>query len=106
MRPDKPIIYEVKIEPVAEKSAYRITWLNPDTQTQGAFTQAGINLTAEELESFQTQHANHLALGQKLFRFLDGDARHLQSALDEAAKQGESLLLQLRASQEVADWPF
>lgn len=97
------LTYEVKIEPITDKNAYRVTWLDVAAQTQDVFTQAGINLTPEELESFQTQHANHLAFGQKLFRFLDGDARHLQRALDEAAKQGESLLLQLRASQEVSE---
>jgi len=37
---------------------------------------------------------------------LDGDARHLQRALDEAAQEGESLQLYLRACQEVADLPF
>lgn len=49
---------------------------------------------------------HHLGLGQKLFRFLDGDGRHLQRCLEEAGKLSEPLTLQLRAAKEIADWPF
>jgi hypothetical protein len=101
-----PVIYEIRIDPVENKNGYRLTWRNLAAQTQEVFEQADINLTPTELENFWKQQANHLALGQKLFRFLDGDARHLQRALDEADQHGEPLVLQLRAGKEVADWPF
>ncbi len=49
---------------------------------------------------------HQLSIGNRLFRFLDGEGRHLQRALEQAAKQGEPLLLHLRACQVLADLPF
>jgi len=45
MRSDQPITYEIKIEPITDKNAYRVTWREVAAQTRDAFTQAGINLT-------------------------------------------------------------
>ncbi|RPI70904.1 MAG: hypothetical protein EHM45_24245, partial [Desulfobacteraceae bacterium] len=41
-----------------------------------------------------------------MFRFLDGDARHLQGALARARALGLPLTLQLCAEDRTADWPF
>lgn len=98
------IIYEVTIEP-GEEDRFPITWLNVEANTEDSFSQAA-EITVEETESLWEQPEYQLSIGEKLFRFLDGDARHLQRALDEANKQGESLSLHLRACQQTADWPF
>lgn len=101
-----PVIYKVKIEPIPKKDAFGITWTNVGKQTDDYFEQSDFFLTPDEVERLWLTVKHQLGIGQKLFRFLEGDARHLHRALDEAAKQGEALLLQLRACKEVADWPF
>jgi len=101
-----PIHYEVKIDRNADQKTYHIRWRNLAAQTENAFAQADYGLTREEAERLWLKPEYHHALGQKLFRFLDGDGRHLQRSLDEAAKLSEPLTLQLRAAKEIADWPF
>jgi hypothetical protein len=101
-----PINYEVIIDLNADQKAYHIRWRNLAAQTENSFVQANHGLTHEEVEHLWLKPEYHHALGQKLFRFLDGDARHLQRSLDEAAKLSEPLTLQLRAAKEIADWPF
>ncbi len=101
-----PVVYEIRIDPANAPHAYRLRWRNLATQTENSFTQSNHTLTREEVEHLWLKPEYHHALGQKLFRFLDGDARHLQRSLDEAAKLSEPLTLQLRAAQEITDWPF
>jgi hypothetical protein len=101
-----PVHYEVKIDLNADQKTYHIRWRNLVAQTENVFAQADHALTREEVEHRWLKPEYHHALGQKLFRFLDGDARHLQRSLDEAAKLSEPLTLQLRAGKEIADWPF
>jgi tetratricopeptide (TPR) repeat protein len=101
-----PVVYEIRIDPADTPPAYRLCWRNLAAQTENTFIQSNHALTREEVEHLWLKPKHHHALGQKLFRFLDGDARHLTRALDEAAHQGEPLLLHLRAAKEIADWPF
>jgi tetratricopeptide (TPR) repeat protein len=101
-----PVNFEVKVESLADQSSYRLTWRNLSTQTQDAFVQSQHALTREEVEQLWLEPQHQLRLGQKLFRFLDGDARHLQRALYEAAQHGEPLTLHVRPAKELADWPF
>lgn len=99
------VTYEVTIAPATAPDSFTITWRNHAAQTQETFAQGDHLLHAEELKDWE-RPAKHLALGHKLFHFLDGDAHHLQRALDEANQHSESLLLYLRACSEIADWPF
>jgi len=101
-----PVIYEVKIVLNADQKTYHLRWRNLVAQTENSFAQANHGLTREEVERLWLKPEYHHALGQKLFRFLDGDGRHLQRSLDEAAKLSEPLTLHLRAGKEIADWPF
>ncbi|RIK77658.1 hypothetical protein DCC62_09130 [candidate division KSB1 bacterium] len=98
------VIYTVNIDRNA--NGYKITWRNLAAQTENSFTQSDHILTREEVERLWLIPKHHHALGQKLFRFLDGDARHLTRSLEEAAKLSEPLTLYLRAAKELADWPF
>lgn len=49
---------------------------------------------------------NQLKIGEKLFRFLDGDNHHLQQALKEADSHAKTLQLHLFLCRETANWPF
>lgn len=99
-------IYDVQIQSNNQPDTYRIIWKNIQQQSQDYFDQSDHLLTeAEASRQWQmTEYQQHI--GQKLFRFLDGDGRHLTRALAEAAQQGEALILHLRACEPVRDWPF
>jgi hypothetical protein len=101
-----PVAYEVRVDPMAGQPAYRICWRRLAAPEENSFSQAEHHLTREEAERLWLMPAHHHALGQKLFRFLDGDARHLTRGLEEAAKLSEPLILYLRAAKQIADWPF
>jgi tetratricopeptide (TPR) repeat protein len=104
------IIYKVTIEP-AEKEAgkenlFRITWYNIETNTRDFFEQSAGEIMQDETWRVWRNPLYQLNIGRKLSRFLDGDFRHLQRALDEASQQGESLHLHLYTCNQAADWPF
>ena len=101
-----PVAYQVTIEPTDTNGKFRITWHNLETNTADHFDQSAIEITPDEADKLWQKLPYQLTIGKKLFGFLDGDAGYLQRALDEAARQGESLQLYLRACQEVADLPF
>lgn len=104
------IIYKVTIEP-AEKEAgkenrFRITWHNVEANTGDFFERSAGEILQDETWRVWQNPLNQLNIGRKLFRFLDGDSRYLQRALEEANQQGESLHLHLHACSQTADWPF
>jgi hypothetical protein len=101
-----PVIYEVRIDSTDNPKSFRIQWHNLAAQSKDAFTQSDHAPTSDEVQRLWLKPECHHALGQKLFRFLDSDARHLQRALNEAADHGEPLILQLLPCKEAADWPF
>jgi tetratricopeptide (TPR) repeat protein len=104
------IIYKVIVEQ-AEKEAgkenlFRITWYNAETNTENFFEQSAREIMQDKTWRAWKNPLYQLDIGSKLFRFLDGDFRHLQRALDEAGQQGESLHLLLHTCNQAADWPF
>ena len=99
------IIYNVTIEPTGKENQYHITWHNPKTNTVNSFDQEA-EITPEETQRLWQWPQCQLDIGQKLFRFLDGEAHHLQQALDQSNRQGESLQIHLRTCKQTADWPF
>lgn len=101
-----PITYDIKIEPTKTENSFRITWTNLATQQENSFDQSAVAINREEIARHWLQTEYQLPIGNLLYRFLDGEGRHLQRALEEAAKQGEPLLLHLRACQALADMPF
>ncbi len=102
-----PVIYNVTVEHTGEGSLFHITWHNMETDTVDSFN-GEIEMTPEETQSLWQLEHYQLPIGEKLFRFLDGDARHFKRALDEARHQGESLQVYLRppSCNQTADWPF
>ena len=98
-------IYNVTIKPMENENGFRITWYNVESNTVDSFEQV-TDISPEETQR-QWHHPEHqLDIGEKLFRFLDGDARHFLRALNEAHEQGESLQVHLLPCQQTADWPF
>lgn len=92
-----PITYEIKIEPTANKNSFRIIWTNLAIQQENSFDQSAVDIDRKEIARHWLQAKHQLPIGNRLFRLLDGEGRYLHRALDEAAKQGEPLLLHLRA---------
>ena len=101
-----PIVYQVTISPAKEKHLFNITWYNRQTREKNSFTHSAAEITTEEIERLWQKLQYQLDIGGKLYRFLDGDARHLERALQESAHQAEPLILQLCTCKETADWPF
>ncbi len=100
------IIYKVTIAPIKKEGWFNITWYNVEACTGDSFDASAADMTPEELERLWQKPQHRLEIGRKLFRFLDGDSRYLQRALDEASHHGESLQLHLCACNKTADWPF
>jgi len=100
-----PVIYNIIIKPTAKEKIFQVTWHNVETNVQDCFTQEA-EITPEETRYLWKKPDYQVSIGEKLFRFLDGDARHLARALKEANQQGESLHVYLRTCKETADWPF
>jgi tetratricopeptide (TPR) repeat protein len=104
------IIYKITIDPAAKEagkeSRFRITWHNVETNKEDFFEQPAREIMQDKTWRAWQNPLYQLEIGSKLFRFLDGDSRHLQRALDEASQQGESLHLLLHTCNQVADWPF
>jgi hypothetical protein len=100
-----PVIYNVTIEHTGDENRFHISWHNAEANTEDSFYQM-TDITPEETENLWEQPEHQSAIGQKLFRFLDGDARHFRRALEQAHQQGEVLQVYLRACQQTADWPF
>lgn len=99
------IKYEVKV--AQEKgNQFHITWFDKKNSKKDSFLQEALGITVEELNKLQYNPGDGLEIGRKLFRFLDGDARHLKRALEQADQQGESLQVYLNACEQTTDWPF
>lgn len=99
------IIYNVTIESTGEENRFQVTWYDVESNSQDCFT-GEIDITPKETQLLWQQPEYQLTIGQKLFRFLDGDARLFIRALDRANHQGESLLVYLFTCNKTADWPF
>jgi tetratricopeptide (TPR) repeat protein len=100
------IIYKVTIAPTEVEKHFRITWHNVETNKVDFFDQSAKQIIKATAEGRWQNPLYQLETGCELFRFLDGDSRHLQRALDEAEKHGQPLQLHLSACNEAADWPF
>jgi tetratricopeptide (TPR) repeat protein len=99
------IIYDVIIETTKKKNRFHITWHNLKTSKVDSFEQES-EITREESQRLWQWPRCQLPIGEKLFRFLDGDNRHFQQGLDQAKHLGEPLQIHLRACKQTADWPF
>ena len=99
------VIYDVTIKFVETENIFNVAWKNVETNTEDSFNQAA-EITPEETEELWQYRVYQLTIGQKLFRLLDGDARHFVRALGQANRQGEILQVYLRTCSQTADWPF
>jgi tetratricopeptide (TPR) repeat protein/MinD-like ATPase involved in chromosome partitioning or flagellar assembly len=100
------VSYRVTITPAEKENAFNICWINLRTNTLDCFVQESPGITARDVDRLWQNQVNALEIGRKLFRFLDGEARHLERALEESAQQSEPLLLLLSPCKESEDLPF
>jgi len=100
------IVYQVTISPAKEKHLFNITWYNRQTRKENSFSHSAAEITTEDIERLWQLPKYQLEIGGKLYRFLDGDARHLERALKKAGHKAEPLILHLCTCKETADWPF
>ena len=99
------VAYKVRLTS-AEENQYRITWENEQNRQVESFLQEVPKISAEDLNKLQYDPDFGLEIGRKLFRFLDGNSRNLERALDEAGQYGENLVLYLEACTDLSHWPF
>jgi hypothetical protein len=99
------IIYNVTIEPTETVNRFQVTWHDVERNSTDCFI-GEIDISLKETQLLWQQSQFQPAIGQKLFRFLDGDSRHFMRALDLANQQGEPLLVYLFTCKKTADWPF
>ena len=99
------IIYNVSIKPAKEQNSFHITWHNKDTQATNSFYRES-EITLEESQRLWQWPRYQMSIGEKLFRFLDGDNHYFQQALDQANRLGEKLQIHLRTCKQTSDWPF
>jgi tetratricopeptide (TPR) repeat protein len=102
------IIYNITIESAGKdkENLFHITWQKKGTKQKNGFDQKAKDITKEEVERLWQQPKHQFTIGNKLFRFLDGNNGYLQQALEEAIRKGEPLQLNLCPCNQVADWPF
>jgi hypothetical protein len=99
------IIYNVTIKPSEEEKRFQVTWHNPETNPVNSFERES-EITLEESQRMWQWSRCWLPIGEKLFRFLNGDNHHFQQALNRANQLGEPLQIHLRTCKQNADWPF
>jgi tetratricopeptide (TPR) repeat protein len=99
------VIYGVTVEPTGKENIFRITWHKQGSDIIDSFEGAA-EVVSEEIHRFWHQSRYQMDIGRKLFRFLDGEARHLHRALQKAGQQGKPLQLHLYPCNQILDWPF
>jgi len=99
-------VFKVTIQAADKPGYYSIAWEDKQTRSRETFTQTATELTEEELTRLWYERPYQMAIGQKLFRFLDGDRHFFEQALSQARKQAADLILQLVTGPETDNWPF
>ena len=97
---------KVTVSPTGQEDRFQVTWYDVEAESEDSFEQPAGEITAREVESSWEHPAHQTGVGELLFRFLDGDARHLKRALDKAGRRGGALRLHLLTCPAAADWPF
>jgi tetratricopeptide (TPR) repeat protein len=100
------ISYRVTITPTGKENLFEICWFDLTKSTEDCFVQAGPDFVAPGIDRWWQNQEGALNIGRELFKFLDGNARHFQRVLAEANGQGKPLYLQLKTSDQTADWSF
>lgn len=100
-----PVIYNITIEPTDRKNYFHITWYNVGTNVIIHFDQEA-DIMPDETQLLWQKSSQLLAIGQKIFRFLDGDSHYMKKALDESVRYGEPLIIWQSTNEKIAEWPF
>ncbi len=100
-----PVKYNITIKRTEQENCFRVTWYNPETNTTNSFDREA-EITAEETHNLWQHPQHQMPIGQKLFRFLDGEDHYFQSRLQHARRQAQILHIRLSTCRETADWPF
>ncbi|MDQ1354660.1 MAG: hypothetical protein QG657_4969, partial [Acidobacteriota bacterium] len=100
------LIFKVNVETAGKDGCYRITWQDKQTDKQEFFNSSAADLSQDELEHLWFRKEFQFSIGEKLFRFLDGDRRFLEQAVSEGQAKDERVILQLYLYRETANWPF
>lgn len=68
-----PIAYKVTTAPAEKENFFNITWNHVETGEEATFEQSAAGISREEVETLWQKPQHQLQIGQKLFRFLDGE---------------------------------
>jgi len=100
------LIFKVIVETAEKEGCYRITWQDKQTKKEEFFDSSAADLSGDELEHLWFRKEFQFSIGEKLFRFLDGDRRFLEQAVSMGQEMDERVILQLYLCRETANWPF
>jgi tetratricopeptide (TPR) repeat protein len=103
----KPV-YRVNVTLAEEEDRFRITWFEVETSRQDVFETPAQDFTSGRVyvKTLWKSEKHALETGGKIFRLLNGDAKHLDKALEKARHSGIPMQLFLSICPEAADWPF
>ncbi|MCP4155973.1 MAG: tetratricopeptide repeat protein [bacterium] len=102
------LIYNITIKPTAKENSpedFSVTWHEEETGKTSTI-ESTPEITTEETEWLWRLSKFQLTIGQKLYRFLEGDTQNFQRALEKAKRKNEDLQLHLSTCKQIADWPF
>jgi tetratricopeptide (TPR) repeat protein len=102
------VVYRVKVTKMEGENQFQVTWSDVGKKQEARFNVDTPAIAAGPLYKKTLWKSEQYALetGEQLYRFLDGNARHLENALKEARHSGQPLELYLWTGLEIADWPF
>jgi hypothetical protein len=98
-------MYNVTINDTEKENCFQVTWHNTKTNTKDSFDRE-VEITPKEAKELWQNPRHQMPIGQKLFRFLDGDDCYFQDLLQKAHRRDESFHIHLQTNRETADWPF
>jgi tetratricopeptide (TPR) repeat protein len=102
------IVFRVNVTKTEEENRFQVTWFDLEQKQKDCFEAQAPEFEIGSIyaRTLWKSEEHALETGEKLYRFLDGDSRHLERALKNAWRKGQSLELYISICVEAADWPF
>jgi tetratricopeptide (TPR) repeat protein len=101
-------VYRVKVTNAGAEHRFRVTWFSVEENKMDDFEASALDIATRPkyTKTLWKSEQHALETGTKIYRFLNGDAQHLERALASSMRSGSQLTLFLSLCPEVADWPF
>jgi tetratricopeptide (TPR) repeat protein len=102
------IVFRVNVTKTEEENRFQVTWFDLEQKQKDCFEAQAPEFEIGSIyaRTLWKSEEHALETGEKLYRFLDGDSRHLERALKNAWRRGQVLTLYLSICPDANDWPF